>query len=89
MPADMNVKGILYAIAVTAALVVLLALLRLFFNKLGARVEATLAHSDWRLKFSNSNCCQPKDSNAALCGVSAVSIHCQLCSLFTFIFQWY
>jgi small-conductance mechanosensitive channel len=50
MLAEMNVKGILYAIAVTAALVVLLALLRLFFNKLGARVEATLAHSDWALK---------------------------------------
>ncbi len=47
MSADMNVKGILYAIAVTVALVILLVLLRLFFNRLGARVEATLAHSDW------------------------------------------
>ncbi len=50
MLAEMNVKGILYAIAVTAALVVLLALLRFFFKRLGARVEATLAHSDWALK---------------------------------------
>lgn len=50
MLAEMNVKGILYAIAVTAALVVLLALLRFFFKRLGARVEATLAHSDWAFK---------------------------------------
>ncbi|MCZ6889796.1 MAG: mechanosensitive ion channel family protein [Gammaproteobacteria bacterium] len=42
--------GILYAIAVTAALVVLLALLRLLFKRLSARVEATLAQSDWVLK---------------------------------------
>ncbi len=50
MLAEMNMKGILYAIAVTAALVVLLALLRFFFKRLGARVEATLAHSDWAFK---------------------------------------
>ena len=50
MLVEINVKGILYAIAVTAALVGLLALLRLFFKRLGARVEATLAHSDWALK---------------------------------------
>jgi small-conductance mechanosensitive channel len=50
MLAEMNVKGILYAIAVTAALVVLLAVLRLFFKRLDARVAATLANSDWALK---------------------------------------
>ena len=46
MLAEANVMGILYAIAVTAALVVLLASLRLFFKRLSAQVEATLAHSD-------------------------------------------
>ncbi len=50
MLAEVTVKGILYAIAVTAALVVLLALLRLFFKRLGARVEASLAHSDWAFR---------------------------------------
>ena len=50
MLVDIDVKGFVYAIAATAALVLLLALLRLFFRKLGARVESTLAHSDWALK---------------------------------------
>jgi len=50
MPAEMNVEGILYAVAVTVALVALLALLRQFFKRLDARVEASLAHSDWALQ---------------------------------------
>ena len=45
-----NVKGILYAFIATAALVILLALLRLLFKRLDARVEVSLAHSDWALK---------------------------------------
>jgi small-conductance mechanosensitive channel len=44
------VKGIAYAVVVTVALVVLLALLRLFFKRLSARVETILAHSDWAIK---------------------------------------
>ncbi len=50
MLAEGNVKGILYAFIATAALVLLLALLRLVFKRLDARVEASLAHSDWALK---------------------------------------
>ena len=50
MNADLNMTGILYAAAVTAAFVIVLALLRLFFNRLGARVERTLARSDWAFK---------------------------------------
>ena len=46
---EIDMKGLLYAIAVTAALVPLLALLRLVFKKLGARVEDTLARADWAL----------------------------------------
>ena len=46
----MNVKGILYAIAVTAVLIVLLALLRLFFKRVSAGVEDSLARSDWAIK---------------------------------------
>jgi len=50
MLSEGNMKGILYAIAVTVALVVVLALLRLFFKRLSSRVEAALARSDWALK---------------------------------------
>ena len=50
MPADMNVEGILYAIAATVALGAVLALLRQFFKRLDARVEASLVHSDWVLR---------------------------------------
>ena len=50
MLADVDVKGILYAIAVTVAFVVVLALLRQFFKRLGARAEGTLAHSDWAFR---------------------------------------
>jgi small-conductance mechanosensitive channel len=46
----MNVKGIVYSAVATVTLVVLLALLRLIFNRLKTRVEAALAHSDWALQ---------------------------------------
>ena len=51
MLAEGNLKAILYAAAVTAALVVVLVLLRLFFGRLGTRVEVALAQSDWAFKF--------------------------------------
>ncbi len=47
---DMNVLGIVYAVVATVTLVVLLALLRLVFNRLNTRVETALAHSDWALQ---------------------------------------
>ncbi|MGI9220390.1 MAG: mechanosensitive ion channel family protein [Woeseiaceae bacterium] len=50
MSAEVNVEGILYAIAVTVGLVAFLALLRLFFKKLDARVEVSLVQSDWAIK---------------------------------------
>ncbi len=69
----MNVKGILYAIAVTAALVLLLVLLRLFFKKLGARVEATLAHSDWALKIQQLKLLSAEGFKRGLvCGINSI-----------------
>ena len=50
MLAELDVKGILYAVAITVVFVAVLALLRLLFKKLSARVEATLARSDWAFK---------------------------------------
>ena len=50
MLSDINVLGIVYAVVATLTLVVLLALLRLVFNRLDKRVETALAHSDWALQ---------------------------------------
>ena len=50
MLTNTNMLGIVYAIVATLTLVGLLALLRLVFNRLGTRVEANLAHSDWALQ---------------------------------------
>ena len=47
MLTDINTKGIVYAVIATVTLVVLLALLRLIFKRLGTRVETALAHSNW------------------------------------------
>ena len=47
---DMNIKGITYAIIATFLLIMVLALVRLFFNKVSARIDGTLADSDWALK---------------------------------------
>jgi small-conductance mechanosensitive channel len=44
------VKGIAYVLIATAVLIILLVLLRLFFKRLSARVEVTLAKSDWALQ---------------------------------------
>ena len=46
----MNTNGVAYAVIVTFVLIVVLALLRLFFKKVSARIEGTLSDSDWALK---------------------------------------
>jgi small-conductance mechanosensitive channel len=50
METNTNLMGFVYAILVTAALVVVLVVLRRFFNRLDTRVETALAQSDWALE---------------------------------------